>query len=249
MKTPEDHNSGARPASRLAESAYATIRTMVLHRELPGGTLVVEIRMADQLGISRTPMREALARLVGEGLLVRDGAGTFTVRRVTAAEFFQTMRVRELLEVEAIRLAIGRVGPERIERIRRRIASIAGSARQEATHWTVDDELHLMFAEASGNKVLEKLIRNARITTRLFEIVSPFQRVKEDAAEHLDLLDAFSRNGRRATCEAMLRHLRNLEAHVAAALTGGPPMEPRVSARGNRRRRYAPGRGTRLSPT
>lgn len=248
MKTSVDHNSGSRPASRLAEAAYATIRTMVLHRELPGGTLVVEIHMADQLGISRTPMREALARLVGEGLLVRDGAGSFTVRKVTATEFFQTMRVRELLEVEAIRLAIGRVDPEYIGRIRRRVASMADSAKQESTHWTVDDDLHLMFAEATGNKVLENLIRNARITTRLFEIVSPFQRVREDAAEHLDLLDAFSRNGQRATCEAMLRHLRNLEAHVAAALTGGPLMEPRVSARGNRRRLRAPRHGVRLSP-
>ncbi|MGH7080608.1 MAG: FCD domain-containing protein, partial [Acetobacteraceae bacterium] len=85
------------------------------------------------------------------------------------------------------------------------------------------------FAEAGGNAVLAKLIRNARITTRLFEIVSPFQRVREDAAEHLAILDAFSRHSRRATAEAMLRHLRNLEAAVASALTGGPLSEPRAS--------------------
>ncbi len=248
MKPLTEDTPGVRPASRLAESAYETIRTKVLQRELPGGALVVEIRMADRLGISRTPMREALARLVGEGLLVRNGAGTFTVRRVIATEFFQSMKVRELLELEAVKLAIGRVRPERIERLRRRVVGISDADRQEAIHWAVDDELHLLFAEASGNAVLAKLVRNARITTRLFEIVSPFQRVREDAEEHLEILDAFSRDRRRATCEAMLRHLRNLEAAVASALTGGPLMEPGATPRGNHRERHTQGRATRVPP-
>lgn len=238
MRTPAHHNLRVRPASRLAESAYETIRTMVLQRELPGGALVVEVRMADQLGISRTPMREGLARLAGEGLLVRDGAGTFAVRRVTATEFFQAMRVRELLELEAIKLAIGRVGPEHLDQIRRHVIGVSGASRQEATHWAADDEVHLLFAAASGNAVLEKLIRNTRITTRLFEIVSPFQRVREDAKEHLELLDAFSRHDRKASCEAMLRHLRNIQAAVAAALTGGSPLDPGAT-RGSVRRTAA----------
>lgn len=204
----------------LAELAYQKLSRMILQRQLPGGAFVIEGRLADELAVSRTPMREALVRLAGEGLLVRQATRSFAVRRVTATEFFQSMKVREILECEAIDLALGKVPAERIEAIRREIKRLASAKQQEAAHWEADDRLHLLFAEASGNAVLARLIREIRISTRLFEISSPFRRVKQDGDEHIAILDAFAKHDGKAARKAMLQHLRNLQADALEILSG-----------------------------
>ena len=207
-----DHN--------LADQAYAGLSRMILERELPGGTAVVEARLCDQLGITRTPLREAMLRLAAERLLVKQGSRSFTVRQISAAEYFQGMRMRELLECEAIRMAMGRVADDAIGRLRQDIARLGDAPSQLAAHWQVDDRLHLMFPDASGNAVLCRLVREVRVSTRLFEIAGPFQRVRADAQEHLAILDAFEQGQAQAAADAMLRHLGNLVTDVLRILQG-----------------------------
>ena len=107
------------PDASLAERAYEELSRLVLTRKLPGGSLVVEGRLAQQLDISRTPMREAILRLAAEGLLVKQGSRSYAVRRVHPVEFFQALKVRELLEGEAVELAIGRIPRETIDALPR----------------------------------------------------------------------------------------------------------------------------------
>jgi DNA-binding GntR family transcriptional regulator len=212
--------SGGAEELNLADQAYEQLRRVILMRQLPGGTFVVENKLAEQLHISRTPMREAILRLAAEGLLVKHGSRSFAVRRVMPAEFFQSMRMREMLECEAIRLAMGKVPMERIAAVRVEIAHLATAQTQERAHWDADDQIHLMFPDASGNEVLGKLIRQIRVNTRLFEISSPFRRVREDGAEHLAILDAYITGDAEATMAAMRRHLHNLSAEALAILSG-----------------------------
>ncbi|WP_158746610.1 GntR family transcriptional regulator [Acidisphaera sp. L21] len=204
----------------LADQAYEQLRRLILMRQLPGGTFVVEGKLAEQLHISRTPMREAILRLAAEGLLVKHGSRSFAVRRVTPTEFFQAMRVRELLECEAIRLAMGKIPAEAIAAVKVDIARLATAQTQERAHWDADDRMHLMFPDASGNEVLGRLIRQIRVTTRLFEISSPFRRVKEDGAEHLAILKAYAKGDVAATVEALRTHIRNLSSDAMAIISG-----------------------------
>jgi DNA-binding GntR family transcriptional regulator len=204
----------------LADQAHAQLRRLILMRELPGGTFVVEGKLAEQLNISRTPMREAILRLAAEGLLVKQGSRSFAVRRVMPTEFFQSMRMREVLECEAIRLSMGKIPLEKVEAVRREIAHLANAPSQDRAHWDADDHLHLMFPDASGNAVLAGLIRQLRETTRLFEISSPFLRVKEDGAEHLDVLAAYVSGEVDAAMAAMRTHLRNLQSDAMRLMSG-----------------------------
>ncbi|HWK43468.1 MAG TPA: GntR family transcriptional regulator [Stellaceae bacterium] len=208
------------PDINLSELAYQKLAKMILLRQLPGGTSVIEGRLAEELEISRTPMREALVRLAAEGLLVREGTRSFTVRKVTATEFFQCMKLREMLECEAIGLAVGRIEPARLAALGAQIERLATAAEQAADHWKADDQLHLMFADASGNEMLAKHIRQVRINTRLFEISSPIRRVKADGEEHLAILAAFASGDAKVARRSMLRHLRNLQSEVMAILRG-----------------------------
>ena len=206
------------PEHNLANQAYAELSRLILERQLPGGSAVVEQRLSDQLGITRTPMREAMLRLAAERMLVKQGSRSFMVRQISASEYFQSMKVRELLECEAIRLAIGKIDEADIQRLRRDIMRLGEEPSQLGAHWQVDDRLHLMFPDASGNAVLSRLVREVRISTRLFEIAGPFQRVRDDAEEHLAILGAFSRGDGDTAAAVMLQHIRNLVADALLIL-------------------------------
>ena len=209
-----------RPQSNLADLAYRQLNGMILQRELPGGTTVIEERIAEKLEISRTPIREAILRLAAEGLLVKQGNRSYSVRVVTAAEFFQSHKVRELLEPAAVEMAIGRIPPAEIGALRGQITALATAEVQERAHWDVDERLHQGLAEASGNHVLAEMIRKVRVTTRLFEISQPLRRVKKDGEEHLAILDAFAKGDGRLASRAMARHIRNLATDTASILQG-----------------------------
>lgn len=207
-------------ADNLAEQACGTLRRLILERRMPPGSPVVEGRLAEELGISRTPMREALVRLVGERLLERADVRSYSVRRVTPTEFFQSMKVREILEVQAMELAAGKVACEEIDALIRDIRRLASRSEQEAAHWQADDRLHLMFATASGNAVLARTIDGLRINTRLFEISSVMGRVEKDCAEHLAILEAWRGGDVKAAQNALCIHLGNLQ-HEALEVVAG----------------------------
>ncbi|NTF50553.1 GntR family transcriptional regulator [Rhizobium rhizogenes] len=204
----------------LSERAYDELSRLILTRKLPGGSLVVEGRLAQQLDVSRTPMREAILRLAAEGLLIKQGSRSYAVRRVQPVEFFQALKVRELLEGETVELAIGRIKPETIEALRSDILRLGALEAQAAEHWDTDDRLHMLFPEALGNGVLVRMIQQLRVITRLFELTSPSGRVAADAAEHVAILDAFAKGDGRRARAAMVTHLRNVASEILDIVSG-----------------------------
>ena len=198
----------------LSDHAYQKLLDMIVHRQLSGGEVLVESRLAGSLGLTRTPLREALVRLEGEGLLVKQANRSFAVRSVRVSEFFQSLRVREYLESHAAALAAKRVAPPDIAALRKRIALLAETEAQSPEHWKLDNDLHNWLAQSSGNAVLAQIVRKLRITTQLFEIGQPFDRVQADAIEHLAILQALEQGDPEAAQQAIVSHLRNIEADV-----------------------------------
>ncbi len=213
--------AAGRLAANLSEFAYRTVYDLILSRKLVGGEVIIEGRLAMALNISRTPLREALGRLEGEGLLVKQASRSFIVRKVSASEFFQSMKTREILEAEAIQLALGKVDPVALAELRAEVVHLSNIPVQGKEHWQADDRLHQLFADASGNLVIAKMIRDLRITTRLFEVSRPFDRVRVDGEEHLALVDAYQSGDPRQARKASQRHLRNLQRDVLEILSGG----------------------------
>ena len=209
----------ARP-DNLAEQAYRSLRSLILERKIAPGAPVVEGRLAEDLRISRTPMREAMVRLIAEGLLEHADARSYSVRKVSATEYFQAMQVREAMETHAMDLAVDRVPAADIDALMRDIRRLAKGAEQEAVHWRADDRLHLMFAQASGNAVLVRVIEMLRVNTRLFEIAGPFRRVALDGAEHLAILGAWREGDVKGAKKALLAHLRSLQQEALNVLSG-----------------------------
>ena len=191
---------------------------MIRRRTLVGGQTIVEQRLADALGISRTPLREALQRLEGEGLVVKRSNRSFTVREVGLAEYLHSLKVREVLEPEAVALATHRLPSPEVDALVAMIDALPAAHEQTDLHWDADDALHGLFLDNCGNPILARMVRELRVTTRLFEITLLTERVTRDLDEHGAILRAAIAGDARGARRAMAMHIRSLCRYAMATV-------------------------------
>jgi DNA-binding GntR family transcriptional regulator len=199
----------------LANMAYKAILDMILDRRIPSGEVIVEDRLATALSISRTPIREALVRLESEGLLRKETNRPYRVREVSNREYFQSMRLREILEGEAIALAVPKIDRVRLQKIKAEMLRLRDETKiRVEDHWAVDEDLHTLIAESSGNAVMAQIIRDLRVTTRMFELSGLPSRVRPDCDEHLAIIAALESGDPSVARVAMESHIRSLANDV-----------------------------------
>lgn len=205
---PDAKGDGA--SLNLSGLAYRAVSEMIRDRRLRGGDAVVEGRLSEALGVSRTPLREALQRLEGEGLVVKAANRSFVVRHVELAEYLQSLKVRELLEPEAASQAAGRIPPSLLHAIRAEAVELHGASAHTHAHWASDDRVHRAFADHCGNPVMARMIEGLRVTMRLYEIARLSDRIGPDSNEHIAILDALIRPDGKAARRAVQLHIRSL---------------------------------------
>lgn len=196
----------------LSGFAYAALSRMIRGHRLRGGDVILEARLAAELSISRTPMREALQRLEGEGLVIKNASRSYMVRTVDLAEYLQSLKVREIMEPEIAALAIGQIEPAAFAPVRAEIAALNGSTSYvRQAHWDSDARLHNLFIDACGNQVMIQIMRALRATTHLFEIDRLKDRLIPDNTEHMAILDALEAGDAKAVRKAVQSHIRSLQ--------------------------------------
>ncbi|WP_369656745.1 GntR family transcriptional regulator [Variovorax sp. V213] len=205
-------------SASLAEQAYASLRTLILDRKISAGSPLQEGRLADELRISRTPMREALVRLAGEGLLVRRDARSYAVRALGTKEYFDCMRAREIIECEAIVLAVDKITDAQLDELDADLKTLDTGVHDEIEHWHFDDRFHQLISAASGNVVLPRLVEELRVNARLFRLHSPLHRQRENHEEHGEIISALRARDPERARAAMREHLRSLQEDVKRAL-------------------------------
>lgn len=213
-------HSDRHAASNLSHLVYTAVADMIRRRQLRGGYSIVESKLAAQLGVSRTPLREGLQRLEGEGLVVKSGGRSFIVRHVDLGEYLQSLKVREILEPEAAEIACGHIPADELDAVRTEIDGLNAGPKSLHTeaHWRSDDNLHELFARHCGNEVLLQMIRKLRVTTRLFEIARLKDRVDPDLSEHARILDALETGDPKAARKAVQTHIRSLQRFSLATV-------------------------------
>jgi len=199
MQISQRQNLGA----ELAE----TLRRMISEGQLAEGTRINEVHLAGRLGVSRTPLREALAMLVAEEALdARPRRGTF-VRPLTRTEFLQIYSVRPLLDVGALRMA-GLPSEEVIEQLEV-LNDRLGAEGDALQRIIIDDEWHLRLVAGCDNPVLLNLIRQFMRRTRRYELAylkeSRYTQTATD--EHLAIMAALSEQNLDAACDALQTNL------------------------------------------
>ncbi|QCK86605.1 GntR family transcriptional regulator [Phreatobacter aquaticus] len=218
--TPIPADDLARSSANLSGLAYAALAQMIHGHKLRGGDVILEAKLAAELSISRTPMREALQRLEGEGLIVKNASRSYMVRTVGLTEYLQSLKVREILEPETAALAIGNIDPAAMEAVRAEIAALNGSRSYvRDAHWTSDANLHNLFIDACGNQVMSHMIKGLRATTHLFEIDRLKDRLIPDNTEHVAILDALAEGDAKAVRKAVHHHIRSLHRFALSVVS------------------------------
>ena len=220
------------------DHAYAELKQRLLAGDFRLGSRLKEVRLATLLGVSRTPIREALLRLHTEGLLDRHPDGGFQplVPDVTAIAWLY--EVRTALELDAIRRP-ARLDETHdrtaIEALVRDWAGLAADVPEPSPQFVlVDESFHLALADAAGNPVLVEQLRqiNERIrTVRMLDFLTE-DRVAMTIAEHLDIAHAVLDGDLDVAEQHFLSHLDHsqsvVEQRVGAAIArmaAAPEME------------------------
>ena len=170
----------------ISDELAARVRNLIVDGALEAGARINEVHLARELGVSRTPLREAIAQLVREETLVSvPRIGSF-VKPLTLEEFEAIYPIRALLDPEALELA-GIPSKARIDQLERLNARLARASNADAII-ALDDEWHLLLVADCPNRVLLDLIRDFIRRTRRYELA--LMRERKNVAVATDQHDA-----------------------------------------------------------
>lgn len=222
MPLPAAFRFSLHPERTAQPQAANALRAAILTGILPPGTKVSEQEIADAIGTSRQPVREAFLRLAGEGLLnIQPQRGTF-VSKITAEEVLDARFVREAVEADLIRLACAKADAQALSVLRELLAQ--QSAAQNATAFmALDEAFHRMIAQIAGK---------ARAWDHLQKLKSQMDRVRflqlQDfpiptlIAQHSAMVDAIATQNPDAAEGELRAHLRLIEADLPGIQAAHP---------------------------
>ncbi len=201
-----------RPPS-LAERTIETVRDGIRNGTFIPGELYSVYQLADQLGVSRSPVREALLRLAETGMVVIERNRGFRVLLPDARELAEIMSVRIALEVPAAAQAAQRATDDDRAALQQELAHMraAVTAGDEGAFLLADQRLHGILLKLAGNSHTIRIIENLRDATRLvgMSTIRTARSLEEVYAEHLPVLTAVGNGDSASAAEAMRRHLES----------------------------------------
>lgn len=208
--------SGARAEAPLAiasvvDQVYTAIRDRITEGVLARGARIHQEDLADELGVSRTPVREALRRLAAEGLVeMRTNRGA-RVADVTPAEMHAAYEARLVIEPGAARLAARLRPPSPLAAMRDALAAQRRAIPDVGRSFEANRRFHLALVQAAGNEFLLQFVRRlwvARIGVVIYERQSESpERMRLDADEHEQILAAIESGNGRGAESLTRRHL------------------------------------------
>jgi DNA-binding GntR family transcriptional regulator len=212
-----------------AERIYRILKRAILAGELPPGVPLQEVRLATELGASRTPVREAFRRLEGDGLLtISPRRGAF-VQQPTARDFFDVRQLRLILEPAAARLAASLVDEADVRDLQARLAAIAAERPSEsdfAALDALDRSLHSTVAIATQNARMRQILQSLNDMMQILREKDMRLRHREMHASIGEVLTALAARDGDAAEAAMRRHVGAFslpKSSPAPGSTGGVP--------------------------
>lgn len=204
-------HSIAQPA--LYEEVAERLRQRIFAHELQPGAWVDEQALAEQYGISRTPLREALKVLAVEGLVtmkVRRGAYVTEMSREDVRDIYHLLG---LLEADAAADAAGTASDAQLDGLRRLHEGLERQVRQRDAFFATNEAFHLALLDVAGNRWRRQMVVDLRKMMKLNRHHSLFKqgRLSDSLAEHQALMDALGARDRE-------RAARTMRAHFASGL-------------------------------
>lgn len=209
-----DHFDGS-----LATRTYLSLRQSILDLRYKPGELLRKSEICDALGVSRSPVAEAIARLAAEGLVrVVPQAGTF-VARFSMTEIREGAFLREAIEVAAIGRVASIITDEQLVMVRRnlRVQEALVADKDDAGFYEQDAEFHRLLLSFTGFSKVAQVAEAAWVqVNRARRQMLPIEgRIDATLAEHWTVFRALEARDPVAAKDALGAHLRQLMTHVA----------------------------------
>lgn len=179
----------------LSEQAYNQIKDAICQGSVAPGDILSENQIAQQLGMSRTPVREALRALASEGFVeIRNGIGAY-VKPLSSKDMEDLYEVRCLLEMQAIKTSIYRISNDEIDDLTRRFQAIYDACEQgdspaQGEFSELDWELHSLLVDRCTNNYIKEIVAGNNSNLRRYQSLSVnvLGDVHESARQHLEIL-------------------------------------------------------------
>lgn len=211
-----------RPPSRLADFVYHQLLDAIAAGQVASGVRLVQGTLAEQMNVSRTPVREALLRLERENILEAVERGGFVVRRPTGDEARQIYQVRQAIEGHAARLAAESDDPRAVaERLSPLVAATEVWDGDISEAFRRNDALHRGVVRATGNLVLVEAFDIVWARSQSFLMYAALMTVNPDAdppgAGHREIVEAIAAGDGLKAQEMMIAHIaQGLDAQIEA---------------------------------
>jgi DNA-binding GntR family transcriptional regulator len=211
--TLRNSKSRARGSENLSARVYNQIKNLILYNEVLPGQKLHHQELSERLGVSRTPVREALTRLVQEGYVSFLPNRGFTCKEIRLQEADELYDLREALEAFAVEKAIEHLTEEALQTLTKKLAGYGADVQKRFTRERLiyDQDIHLEIARLSGNETLVKTL------TQVFERIILKRRTDGlyDPArgitahqEHLQLFEAMKERNVQRAVTIVRAHIR-----------------------------------------
>lgn len=202
----------------ISDALAAEVRAMIVDGRLRAGERINEVHLAAALGVSRTPLREALSRLLNEGALEAIPRRGVFVTPLTVEELDQLYTIRPLLDPEALRLG-GLLPVVTLDRLDALNARIVAETDPEAVI-DLDDQWHLLLLSSCPNRVLVGLIEQIMRRTRRYELALMRERPNVDNAtlHHHHIVEALRRGDLATACAELQANMQHGHGPIMAWL-------------------------------
>ena len=209
----------------VSDQVFRILRESILTQTFSPGERLNPNEVAAKLGVSITPVKEAVNRLASEGLIeIRPRSGTF-VSAISLQELTETFELRAALECLAAEKVIAKLTPKLIARFRDLTADLerpVNTIRDRAWHEQKNGELHQLIIDSAGNGRLRELYRTLNTHITIARIHSSRQdwseRLAQDNAEHRAILDAMESRDRDLLVTLLRRHIERASSNLVEDL-------------------------------
>jgi DNA-binding GntR family transcriptional regulator len=207
------------PDLAAADRAYAHLKQRILSRDYAGGSLLTEGEVADAVGVSRTPVREAMLRLSAEGLLRLYPKRGALVVSVGVDEVRDILEARELIETHAVELVLDLADDVLLDQLEDRLEDMRRYVQRRDVQGFIqaDRDFHRAMVAAGGNAILTKLYDSLRDRQLLMGAVlmrgAP-GRTASAVDEHAQILEAMRLGDRTGLRQAVMAHLATVSTHA-----------------------------------
>lgn len=199
----------------LYEEVAELLRQRIFRRELEPGSWIDEVKLAQEYGISRTPLREALKVLAAEGLVtmkVRRGAYVTEVSEQDLAEVYHLLA---LLESDAAAVVAERATTAQLKELQKLHKELEAAVKDRERFFALNERFHMRLLELAGNRWRNQMVADLRKVMKLNRHNSLLKsgRIQDSLEEHGRVMQALARREPEAARERMQEHFRNgLEA-------------------------------------